>query len=97
MVTDGTELKKYVNNVHATTQENGTTKQMVSTNTFYFDHNKLIKVEEFATQGDKKMDMLWYYADDKPLYYTFKSDKAQERAELLLTIAKSMLESMGFK
>ncbi len=58
MITDGTELKKYVNNVHATTQENGTTKQMVATNAFYFDHNKLIKVEEFATQGDKKIDAL---------------------------------------
>ena len=97
MVTDGIELKKYVNNVHATTQENGTTKQMVATNAFYFDHNKLIKVEEFATQGDKKIDALWYYADDKPIYFTLKSDKAQERAELLLAMAKSMLEKMGFK
>ena len=97
MVTDGTELKKYVNNVHGTTQENGKTIQMVASNTFYFDHNKLIKVEEFATQGDKKLDALWYYADDKPVYYTLKSDKAQERAELLLTMAKSMLEKMGFK
>ncbi len=97
MVTDGTELKKYVNNVHATTQENGTTKQMVATNTFYFDHNKLIKVEEFATQADNKMGMLWYYTDDKPIYYTLKSDKAQARAELLLTMAKGMLEKMGFK
>jgi hypothetical protein len=97
MVTDGAELKKYVNNVHATTQENGTSKQMVSTNAFYFDHNKLIKVEEFAAQGDKKIDAFWYYADDKPIYYTLKSDKAQERAELLLTMAKNMIEKMGFK
>jgi hypothetical protein len=97
MVTDGAEIKKYENNVLATTQESGTINQMVSTNAFYFDHNKLIKVEEFATQGDKKIDALWYYADDKPIYYTLKSDKAQERAELLLTMAKSMLEKMGFK
>ena len=97
MVTDGAELKKYVNNVHATTQENGTAKQMVATNAFYFDNNKLIKVEEFATQGDKKMNALWYYADDKPIHYTLKSDKARERAELLLTLAKSMLEKMVFK
>jgi hypothetical protein len=96
-VTDGTELKKYVNNVYATTQENGTTKQIVTVNAFYFDHNKLIKVEEFATQGDKKMDLSWYYSDDKPIYYTLKSEKAQERAELLLTMAKSLLEKMGYK
>jgi len=97
MVIGGTELKKYVNNVHAITQENGTTNQIVATHTFYFDHNKLIKVEEFATQGDKKIDALWYYADDKPIYFTHKSDKAQERAELLLTMAKTMLEKTGFK
>jgi hypothetical protein len=96
-VTDGSELKKYVNNVYATRQENGTTSQIVTTNAFYFDHNKLIKVEEFATQGDKKMDLSWYYADDKPIYYTLKSEKAQERAELLLTMAKSLLEKMGYK
>jgi hypothetical protein len=97
MVIDGTELKKYVNNVHATTYEDGITKQKIAINTFYFDHNKLIKVEELAVQGDKKMDMLWYYADDKPIYFTLKSDKAEARAELLLTIAKSMLEKIGFK
>jgi hypothetical protein len=43
------------------------------------------------------MDALWYYADDKPIYYTFKSDKSQARAELLLTMAKVMLEKGGFK
>jgi hypothetical protein len=54
MVSSGSELKKYVNNVHVTTQENGATKQRVATNAFYFDQNKLIKVEEFMTEGDKK-------------------------------------------
>lgn len=97
IVTNGTELKKYVNNVHATSQENGKTKQIVAANAFYFDHNKLIKVEEVATQGDKKMEALWYYADDKPIYYTLKTERAEERADLLLTIAKGMLEKMGFK
>jgi len=94
IVINGPELKKYVNNVHATTQENGEAKKIVSSNTFYFDHNKLIKVEEFITEGDKKLEALWYYADDKPLYYTLKSDKAQARAELLLTMAKTMLEKI---
>jgi hypothetical protein len=97
MVIDGTELKKYVNNVHATTYENGITKQKIAINTFYFDENKLIKVEELAVLGDNKMDLLWYYADDKPIYFTLNSDKAEARAELLLTIAKSMLEKIGFK
>jgi hypothetical protein len=97
MVTNGAELKKYVNDVHSTRQENGTTKQMDANNTFYFDNNKLIKVEEFAIQDDKRMDIVWYYADDKPIYYTSKSDNAKERSQLLLTLAKGMLEKMGFK
>jgi hypothetical protein len=54
-------------------------------------------MEEFIVEGDKKMDALWYYADDKPIYYTFKSDKSQARAELLLTMAKSMLDKLGLK
>src|SRR5690606_22658761 len=89
MVIDGTELKKYVNEVYTTTQVNGSVTQMVSTNAFYFDHNKLIKVEAFAEQGNKKVDALWYYADDKPIYYTLKTNKTQERAELLLTWLKA--------
>jgi hypothetical protein len=95
-VIDGTELKKYVNNVHSTTQENGVSKQMVGENAFYFDHNKLIKVEEYGKQDDKKIEMLWYYEDDKPIYYTLKSDKAKDRAEQLLGMAKIILEKMKF-
>jgi hypothetical protein len=98
MVTNGAELKKYVNNVHATMQEKGVAKKMIGANTFYFDHNKLIKVDEFVIEGDKKAETFWYYyANDKPIYYTLKSDKAQERAENLLTIAKAMLDKMKFK
>jgi hypothetical protein len=98
MVTSRSEIKKFVNNVHMTRKENGVDKRMVSTNTFYFDHNKLIKVEEFAgeTEGDKQFEALWYYADDKPIYYTLQSDKAQARAELLLTMGKAMVEKIKF-
>jgi hypothetical protein len=35
--------------------------------------------------------------DDKPIHYTLKSDKSEERAELLVTMAKGMVEKMGFK
>jgi len=42
----------------------------------------------------KKMEMLWYYDGDKPIYYTLKSDRAQERAELLLTMGKAMVEKI---
>jgi hypothetical protein len=97
MITDGSELKKYVNEVHATIQDNGTTRQMHTENAFYFDQNQLIKVEEFGQQGEKRFDMLWYYADQKPIHYTSQSERAQERAELLLKMATEMRKSMGFK
>ena len=95
-VTDGSELKKYVNNVHATTEENGTKTLIIATNAFYFNHNELIKVEENLIEADKKIDALWYYADDKPIYYNFPSDKAPERAKFLLTTAKGILGITGF-
>jgi hypothetical protein len=97
VITNGSELKKYVNNVHATTKRNGETKLLITSNIFYFNGNKLIKVEEFAAEGDKKVETVYYYSDDSPIYFTALSDKSQARAELLLTMAKGMLEKMGFK
>jgi len=92
MVSNGDELKKYVNSAHTTSVYNGITKHMDGENTFYFDHNRLIKVEEFMIMDDKKMEINWYYADDKPIYNTLKSDQGKERAEMLLTMAKAMVE-----
>jgi hypothetical protein len=92
MVTNGDELIKYVNSAHTTSVYKETTNHSDGENTFYFDHNKLIKVEEFMIVDGKKMEFHWYYADDKPIYNTLKSDKGQERAEMLLTIAKAMVD-----
>jgi hypothetical protein len=97
MLSDGNEVKKYVNAVHFTSKENGFTKKMITNNTFYFNHNKLIKVEEYGIEGDKKMEALWYYSNDKPLYYTAKFPNPLERAEFLLKLGKAMLEKMSFK
>ena len=97
MVSDGDEIKKYVNNVHTTMTQNGIAKKMIGTNTFYFDKNKLIKVEEFMIEGDKKFEVEWYYSNDKPIYNTLKSEKGQDRADFLLKLAKTMLETMKTK
>lgn len=94
MVTSGKELKKYVNLVQMKRTEFGVEKQMITSNAFYYDNSKLIKVEEFAEEDKKRIDMLWYYADDKPLYYTMKTGKAQERAEFLLKLSKTMLDKV---
>lgn len=94
MIVNGGELIKYVNHVNMTTIENGVTRQMITSNTFYYDHNNLIKVEEYLLEGDKKKTADWYYSDDKPLYFTLQSDKAEERAALLLTMSKAMLKQI---
>jgi len=93
----GNELKKFVNKVHITMQENGASVQSLSSNTFYFDKSQLIKVEEFMIKNGKEMHADWYYADDKPLYYTLESDKSEERATLLLTMSKAMLKQIREK
>ena len=92
MLVEGKELKKYVNKVNGVRRENGVSEELSSSNTFYFDHGKLIKVEEFIIKDGKEQHADWYYADDKPLHYTFQSDRSEERAALLLTMAKSMLK-----
>ena len=94
MIVNGDELMKYVNLVNTTMTENAETRQMTTSSSFYYDHNKLIKVEEYLIEGDKKKTMDWYYAEDKPLYYTLQSDKAADRATLLLTMSKAMLKQV---
>ncbi len=92
MGTDAGALKKFVNRVYSISTLEGIKKETVGSNTFYYDQEKLIKVEEYMTESSKTLYADWYYADDKPLYYTPQSDKAEERANFLLTLSKSMLE-----
>ncbi len=87
---NGDELKKYVNKLNAVTQENGTSKQIVTSNTFYYSDNKLIKVEEFGVQDEKEQHFDWYFSEEKCIYHTWNSDKADARANLLLSISKAM-------
>jgi aspartate oxidase len=94
VVVDGNELKKYINNVHSVTQENGIEKQTVSSSTFYYNQNKLIKVDEFIIEENRKGEAEWYFSDDKPFFSTLLSEKSQERAALLLTMAKAILKEV---
>jgi hypothetical protein len=94
MIVSEGELIKYVNYVNSTRVEKGVTQEMTGSNTFYYDHNKLIKVEEYLLEGDKKITFDWYYSNDKALYYTLKSDKAEDRATLLLSMSKTMLKQI---
>jgi hypothetical protein len=94
MIMDGKQLRKYVNYVRTTRIENGTESQMTSSSTFYYEHNNLVKVEEYLIDGDAKKNADWYYSDDKPLHYNLKSDNAAERALSLLAISKTMLKQI---
>ena len=94
MALDGNKLKKYINKVNSVRLEKGISKQMTASNTFYFDQDKLIKVEEFVIEGDKKLYFDWYYSENKPLYYTYQSEKSESRATLLLTMANGMIKQM---
>ena len=92
MVRDDLELKKYSQNVRGTITEAGKTKETISLNIFYFNHQSLIKVEEFFIADDIQASVHWYYSNDKPLYCTLQSEKTAERAEFLLNLGRSFLK-----
>lgn len=94
IVKDG-ELIKYVNFVNSSKKEIDGVHHMVASNAFYFDKNKLIKVEEYLIEGDKKNVADWYYSDDKPIYYTLQSEKAEQRAIFLLSLSKDLVKKLS--
>jgi hypothetical protein len=71
-----------------------TAGRMTSSDTFYFDHNKLLKAEECLLEGDKKKTADWYYSNDKPLSSTLQPGKAEARAALFLTMSKTLLKQI---
>ena len=91
MLIDDKELKKYVYRVNTVRQENGISKQLITGSAFYYDRNKLIKVEEFGIQDGKEQHFTWYFFDDQCFYHTLKSEKAESRIPLLLTISNGIL------
>lgn len=97
IVTDNYELKKYVNAVVSVSEYDGVKSKVDGTNTFYFHKNKLIKVEEYLIEGEKRQDADWYYWNEKPLYYTLKSDKSEERIKFLLSLSKIILKDAQSK
>ena len=95
LITYGKELKKYSQIIKTTKTENSITKQEVGGNAFYYDQNKLIKVEEFLTQDGNENKAEWYFSDDKCFYHTLKSDKAEGRISLLLNLSNGFLKRVS--
>ena len=91
MILDNDQLRKYVSTAHSVKLENDVSTETVTSSAFYYDQNVLIKVEEFAMQGDDIVHFDWYYSDDKCIYYTLQSERAGDRANLLLSMSKGLL------
>lgn len=94
-VTFGKELKEYSQIVKTTQQENQTVKQALSGSAFYYDQNKLIKVEEFFLEEGVEHKTEWFFANDKCFFYTLKSDEAEQRIPLLLSLSKGFLKTLA--
>lgn len=81
---------RYSNNVTANSLENGVSLKSNTSSVFYFYNSQLIKVEESGIMKGKSINFFWYYFDNKPYYYTFKSDRSEDRALQLLEISKNI-------
>ncbi len=89
------ELKKYAQVVKSTRKEGEVTMQDLSGSAFYYDQDKLVKVEEFFVHEGKENKMGWYYADDKCIYHSLQSAKAADRAIFLVDLANTFLKKMA--
>jgi hypothetical protein len=90
------ELKKYVEDDLITSVGDNRASKMHLVSSYYFDHNKLIKVEQNRTDwlGTKYSD--WYFGNDKPLYNTSKQRYRDQYALTMLDEANRMVQDMGF-
>lgn len=87
------KLLKFSNFLNATSVKNDTEQKTIGSNIFYYDHDKLIEVEEYMIENnDKKLEVKWYFSNDKFLYSTLQNKAAEVRAEQLLIMSKSMQE-----
>lgn len=93
-IIDEGSLLKYVHFVETSMKQNDGTRQMTSSSTFYYNHHKLIKVEEYLMEEGQKKTADWYYENDQPLHYTVQSEKAAERAVQLLMISNGIKQQV---
>ncbi|MBS1511907.1 MAG: hypothetical protein JST86_13755 [Bacteroidetes bacterium] len=90
-VRDANQLYKYTSRVVTHRVDHGVTTNMENSSTFYFSNNKLVKVEEYTINGNRRDDMSWYYANNLPVYWTLNAAKSADRAKLLVTQADDIL------
>lgn len=91
---EGNKLIKYVNYVKTDRSENGITTHMTSCNTFYFDDNSLIKVEEFGMADNQVQQFNWYFKADKCLYHSLQTERSDSRSALLISMSKEFTKTI---
>lgn len=94
---DNEELLEYENHSTVKSQINSEGRTIVSSSKFYFHKNNLIKVEEFLIDGNKKHEAIWYYSDNKCIFQSLNSEKANSRAPFLLELSKTYLNIIDKK
>ncbi|QES88192.1 hypothetical protein [Rhizosphaericola mali] len=78
----GKDLIKHVNYANILNLKANDTLHTVGENIFYYDHNSLIKVEEYFTENGKmKMNVSWYFSKGQLLNYIVLEPKSSETAE----------------
>ncbi|MFZ1527575.1 MAG: hypothetical protein WAT19_02415 [Ferruginibacter sp.] len=94
MIATNTELLKYVNYVKSDKVEDAVAIEMTASNTFYYLHNQLIKVEEFVIQPYNDFKADWYFWDGKSLNDPLPDDKEAPRSKFLLELSRAMLNQI---
>lgn len=96
LITDGSELKKYKNFTISISEIKSIKRHISSSNTFYYNNNKLIKVEELFIENGIKKNSNCYFSEDKPIYFTDKNlEKSEEKALLLLKLSNEIVNSIN--
>ncbi len=91
-------IKKYENRPTMTMQNKDSVQTRSGYNIFYFDKDKLIKVEEGTNDENGSASIDWYFDNDIAFFYKItpqkqiKAEKLEERGKLLVVMAKSILE-----
>lgn len=92
LITHESKIKKYEQTAISLLSYNSVITNMTAKSIFYFDKNKLIKVEEFMIENERKMFLDFYFKDNVLLYSSTPNEQAKERANLLLIMAENFLK-----
>jgi hypothetical protein len=89
---DSNCLKKLVWYNRVKGKKQGDESEITTTSIFYYNANKLIKVDDTAIENGKTGHIETYYNNDKVLYCSVNRERTEERSFLLLGLSKTFLK-----